>query len=239
MIANGRTRLWMGLALGSVLVVGLSAGLLADRLLADRGLAERGGADARQSHTARRHDDSASVFHFDCRGWEDGRTGTTGDALTEERSSEVRSEAPSDAAPSDAVLSDAVTSDAARSESLREHRSKVTHRMARRLELDPDQVEALEPIMGEAMERSRRYWTGARDDFCAMQRDFHRQVSELLRPEQAARFDEMRYRIRAAGHPHSKRSVDESSNPRMERERHHGDGHRGRDGHRGEAGNCR
>ena len=228
MIANGRTRLWMGLALGSVLVVGLSAGLLADRLLADRGLAERRGADARQSHAARQHDGSASVFHFDCRGWEDGRTATTGDALTEERSSEVRSE-----------TSDAVSSDAARSESLREHRSRVTHRMARRLELDPDQVEALEPIMGEAMERSRRYWTGARDDFCTMQRDFHRQVSELLTPEQATRFDEMRHRIRAAGHPHAKRSVDESSNPRMERGRRHGDGDSGRDGHRGEAGNCR
>lgn len=211
MTPNGRTRLWMGLALGSVLVVGLSAGLLADRLLA-----ERKGADARRSHAAvAPHDGRGSRFHFDCQDWEDERAAAAGNGALD------------------------VQPDADRSEAIREHGSGVTQRMARRLELDPDQVEALEPIVEEAMERSRRYWKGARNDFCTMQRDFHEQVSELLRPEQAARFDEMLRKTRATGHPpRAGRSEAESSRRGPEpmdggrpRERRRG-------GHR-EPGSCR
>ena len=177
----------MGVALGSVLVVGLSAGLLADRFLAERGGAETKAASEAPAHAAR-----PSAFHFDCR-------------EREESSAEA----------TDAPAPDA-GAEPAESEAFHEHRSKMTHRMARRLELDPEQIEALEPIVGEAMVRGRLYWTWARDEFCAMQRDFHRQVGELLRPDQAARFDEMRQDLwRRGGH-------------RGDRDR---DGRDGHDGH--------
>lgn len=158
---NGPVRWWMGVALGSVLVVGLSAGLVADRLLPERRAA------VKEETRTEAHPPRSSMFHFDCRDREEDRE-TTGSSAPE--------------APADA----------ARSEAFDEHRSKMTRRMARRLELDPEQIAALEPIVGEAMLRGRLYWTGARDEFCAMQRDFHRQVGELLRPDQAVRFDEMR-----------------------------------------------
>ncbi|MCY3932492.1 MAG: hypothetical protein OXH70_12300 [Acidobacteria bacterium] len=170
----------MSVALGSVLVVGLSAGLVADRLLPERRAAEKKQDAPAEAHTA----GSSSMFHFDCRGWEEDTNQT------------AASSAPEAAAG------------AARSEAFAEHRLKMTHRMARRLELDAEQIEALEPIVGEAMVRGRRYWTGARDEFCAMQRDFHRQVGELLRPDQAARFDEMSRELWQRGRRHEDRDQD-------------------------------
>ncbi|MDE2976294.1 MAG: hypothetical protein OXU63_02105 [Acidobacteriota bacterium] len=179
-MSNGPTKLWMSVALGSVLVVGLSAGLVADRLLPERRAAERkqdtpGGAHA---------PGPSSMFHFDCRGWDEAANETAATSAPE------------------------AAADAARSEAFTEHRSKMTHRMARRLELDAEQIEALEPIVGEAMVRGRRYWTGARDEFCAMQRDFHRQVGELLRPDQAARFDKMSRELWQRGRRHDDRNQD-------------------------------
>ena len=172
----------MGIALGSVLVVGLSAGLLADRLLADRDGAETKGAAEAPAQGAR-----PSAFHFDC---DEG-----------EESAADAADAAAPEAQSEAAQFEAAQSQATHSEAFLEHRSKMTHRMARRLELDPDQIEALQPIVGEAMVRGRLYWTEARDEFCAMQRDFHRQVGELLRPDQAVRFDEMRQDLwRRGGH---------------------------------------
>ena len=171
-MSNGPTKLWMSVALGSVLVVGLSAGLVADRLLPERRAAEK------KQDAPAHAPGSSSMFHFDCRGWEEDANET------------AASSAPEAAA------------DAVRSEAFAEHRSKMTHRMARRLELDAEQIEALEPIVGEAMVRGRGYWTGARDEFCAMQRDFHRQVGELLRPDQAARFDEMSRELWQRGRRH-------------------------------------
>ncbi len=158
MKSNGATKLWMSVALGSVLVAGLSAGLAANRFLPERRFDAK--KAKKQETRTEAHASRSSVFHFDCRGWEENPSG----------------------APADA----------ARSEISDDHRSKMTRRMARRLELDSDQIAALEPIVGEAMVRGRLYWTGARDEFCALQRDFHRQVEELLRPDQAVRFDEMR-----------------------------------------------
>ena len=185
MMPNGPVKLWMGVALGSVLVVGLSAGLVADRLLPERTEA---------------HAPPSSMFHFDCRGWEqDASEGTA---------------SPGPEAPADA----------ARSEAFDEHRSKMTRRMARRLELDPEQVAALEPIVGEAMVRGRLYWAGARDEFCAMQRDFHRQVGELLRPDQAVRFDEMRRDLWDRNRRHEDRDDDDRG--------------RGRHGDRDSPGEC-
>ncbi|MXX77301.1 MAG: hypothetical protein F4210_04435 [Holophagales bacterium] len=162
-MTNGPTKLWMGVALGSVLVVGVSAGLVADRLLPE----PRAASEKREAPAQARASRSSSMFHFDCRDRE-----------------EDSAEASSSSAPEEPT-------DAARSEAGDEYRAKVTHRMARRLDLDPEQVAALEPIVGEAMVRGRLYWTGAREEFCAMQKDFHRQVGELLRPDQAVRFDEM------------------------------------------------
>ena len=193
-MSNGPTKLWMGVALGSVLVVGLSAGLVADRLLPERHAAVKEQETRMEAHPPR-----SSMFHFDCRDREEDR-GTTA--------------SPAPEAPVDA----------ARSEAADEYRAKVTQRMARRLELDAEQIAALEPIVGEAMMRGRHYWTGARDEFCAMQQDFHRQVGELLRPDQAVRFDEMRRDL-------------------WERSRRHGDrnhdGHgRGRGGDGGSRGEC-
>ena len=196
-MSNGPTKLWMSVALGSVLVVGLSAGLVADRLLPERRAAEKKQDTPGEAHSP----GSSSMFHFDCRGWEDDSSDT------------ATTSAPEAAA------------DAARSEVFAEHRSKMTHRMARRLELDAEQIEALEPIVGEAMVRGRRYWIGARDDFCAMQRDFHRQVGELLRPDQAARFDEMSRELWQRGRRHDDRNRD-------------GRG-RGRGGGDGSPGECR
>lgn len=194
MMSNGPTKLWMGVALGSVLVVGLSAGLVADRLLPERRAAVKEQETRTEAHPPR-----SSMFHFDCPEQDPSET-----------TASPASEAPADAA---------------RSEGFDEHRSKMTRRMARRLELDAEQVAALEPIVGEAMMRGRIYWTGARDEFCAMQRDFHRQVGELLRPDQAVRFDEMRRDL-------------------WERSRRHGDrDHDGRGGGRrgdgGSPGDCR
>lgn len=196
-MSNGPVKLWMGVALGSVLVVGLSAGLVADRLLPERRAADKKQEAMAQAHASR----APSMLHFDCRDSEEG--------------------------PGDATASSApeASADAARSEAAAEYRAKVTQRMARRLELDPEQVAALEPIVGEAMVRGRLYWTGAREEFCAMQREFHRQVGELLRPDQAVRFDEMRRDL-------------------WDRSRRHGDrdhdrrGH-GRHGDEDSAGDCR
>ena len=196
-MSNGPTKLWMSVALGSVLVVGLSAGLVADRLLPERRAAEKKQGTPAEAHAP----GSSSMFHFDCRGWE------------EDANESTASSAPKAAAS------------AARSEAFGEHRSKMTHRMAQRLELDAEQIEALEPMVGEAMVRGRRYWTGARDEFCAMQRDFHRQVGELLRPDQAARFDEMSRELWQRGRRHEDRN-------------HDGRG-RGRRGDDGSLGECR
>lgn len=178
-MSNGPTKLWMSVALGSVLVVGLSAGLVADRLLPERRAAAEKQETATEAHAPR-----SSMFHFDCRGWEQ------------------------DASEATASRAPAASADVARSEAFDEHRSKMTRRMARRLELDPEQITALEPIVGEAMIRGRHYWSGARDEFCAMQRDFHRQVGELLRPEQAVRFDEMRRDLWEGSRRHGDRDHD-------------------------------
>ncbi len=169
----------MGVALGSVLVVGLSAGLVADRLLPDH----RAGDGKQETPAQTDSHRSSSMFHFDCRGWEEDRETTASSAP----------EAPADVA---------------RSEAFDEHRSKMTRRMARRLDLDPEQIAALEPIVGEAMVRGRLYWTGARDEFCTMQRDFHQQVGELLRPDQAVRFDEMRRDLWERSRRHEDRERD-------------------------------
>lgn len=177
MMSNGPTKLWMGVALGSVLVVGLSAGLVADRLLPERRAAVKEQETRTEAHPPR-----SSMFHFDC---------------PEQDPSETTA-SPAPEAPADA----------ARSEAFDEHRSKMTRRMARRLELDAEQIAALEPIVGEAMMRGRHYWTGARDEFCAMQRDFHRQVGELLRPDQAVRFDEMRRDLWERSRRHGDRDHD-------------------------------
>lgn len=195
MMSNGPVKLWMSVALGSVLVVGLSAGLVADRLLPERRAAVK-----KQETRTEEHAPRSSMFHFDCRDREEDSETTASPAP----------EAPADSA---------------RSEAFDEHRSKMTRRMARRLELDAEQLAALEPIVGEAMIRGRLYWTDARDEFCAMQREFHRQVGELLRPDQAVRFDEMRRDL-------------------WERSRRHGDhdhdGHgRGRRGDGDSTGDCR
>ncbi len=195
-MSNGPTKLWMSVALGSVLVAGLSAGLVADRLLPG----DRAGDKTQETPPQTDSHRSSSMFHFDCRGWEEDREATASSAP----------EAPADAA---------------RSEAFDEHRSKMTRRMARRLDLDPEQIAALEPIVGEAMVRGRLYWSGARDEFCAMQRDFHRQVGELLRPDQAVRFDEMR------------RDLWEGSRRRGDRD--HGHDGRGRRDDDGSADGCR
>lgn len=173
---NGSVKLWMSVALGSVLVVGLSAGLVADRLLP-----ERRASVSKQEIRTEAHPPRSSMFQFDCRDAEED---------------------------DETTASLAPAASAARSEAFDEHRSKTTRRMARRLELDPDQMAALEPIVGEAMLRGRLYWTGARDEFCAMQRDFHRQVGELLRPEQAVRFDEMRRDLWERSRRHGDRDHD-------------------------------
>lgn len=178
-MSNGPTRLWMGVALGSVLVVGLSAGLVADRLLPERRAAVKEQKTRTEAHPPR-----SSMFHFDCRGLEQDPGETT------------------------AIPAPEAPADAARSEAFDEHRSKMTRRMARRLELDAEQIAALEPIVGEAMVRGRLYWSGARDEFCAMQRDFHRQVGELLRPDQAVRFDEMRRDLWERSRRHEDRDHD-------------------------------
>lgn len=177
---NGPTKLWMSVSLGSVLVVGLSAGLVADRLLPERRAVEKKQDAPAETHAP----GSSSMFHFDCRGWEEAANDATASSAPE------------------------AAADAARSEAFAEHRLKMTHRMARRLELDAEQIEALEPIVGEAMVRGRRYWTGARDEFCAMQRDFHRQVGELLRPDQAVRLDEMSRELWRRGRRHEDRDRD-------------------------------
>ncbi len=189
-MANGSMKMWMGLALGSALVVGVSAGLVADRLLA-----ERSAVETEPKASSRTHDDRRSRFHFDCRGWE-------------EEQAEGTASPPGEGQPA-----------AANSDSYVEYRSKVTHRMAGRLELDAAQIEALEPIVGEAMERGRLYWTGAHDEFCAMQKDFHRQVGALLRPDQAVRFDEMSEELWKRGRRHYGRGRDGSG-----RDRHQEDG---------------
>ncbi len=176
-MANGSTRLWMGLALGSVLVVGLSAGLLANRLLAERQVVE-----VEEAAPEKTRDAHPSTFHFDCPDSDATPAATTGNAGSEEHL------------------------DAARSEAFRKHRSKMAGRMARRLDLEPEQVEALEPIVEQAMLRGHRYWSGARDEFCSMQREFHRQVSELLSPDQAVRFDEMRLELMERGRRHRGRN---------------------------------
>ncbi len=176
-MANGPTRLWMGLALGSVLVVGLSAGLLVDRLLA-----ERQAADVEAAAHAKTRGAHTTMFHFDCRGAEESRAATTDNGDSEAHA------------------------EAARSDASREHRSKMTRRMARQLELEPEQVEALEPIVEQAMLSGHRYWSGARDEFCSMQREFHRQVSELLSPDQAVHFDEMRLELTERGRRHRGRN---------------------------------
>jgi len=118
------------------------------------------------------------MFHFDCRG-EDRDLAEGADSSAAARTGRARAERP----------------DGVESERFLEYRSKMTRRMARRLELDPEQTAALEPIVGEAMLRGRGYWVEARDEFCAMQRDFLRQVSELLTSEQAGRFEEMRFEL--------------------------------------------
>ncbi len=176
-MANGPTRLWMGLALGSVLIVGLSAGLLADRLLAERQV-----VDVEQAAPEKTRDAHPPTFHFDCPDSEATPAATTGNADSQEHL------------------------DAARSEEFRKHRSRTTRRMARRLDLEAEQVEALEAIVEQAMLRGLRYWSGARDEFCSMQREFHRQVSELLSPDQAVRFDEMRLELTERGRRHRGRN---------------------------------
>ncbi len=157
-------KLWMSVAFVSVLIVGLAAGLVADRLLTGHGAAGRGREDL-----APQRDGRSSKIRFDCRDRDEGL-----------------------AAAAAASSPDTTPADDAMSEAFDRRRSSLTRRMARRLELDAQQVELLEPIVGEAMARSRRYWTEAREEFCAMQRDFHQQVGELLRPDQTALLDDMR-----------------------------------------------
>ena len=60
-MANGPTRLWMVLALGSVLIVGLSAGLLADRSWLSARSVEVEKAAPEKTRGAH-----PPTFHFDC-----------------------------------------------------------------------------------------------------------------------------------------------------------------------------
>lgn len=172
-MAGGRARAWMGLALGSVLVLGLSAGLLADRLLVDRDGERDGRRDRSHAHGA-----GPEMLHFDCRSREENEASATGGLGPAEQRRTI---------------------DADR---LREHSARAAERLGRRLELEPEQIEALEPIVADAMSRSRVYWRGARDEFCAMQMHFHQQVSELLSPDQAARFDEWTAKLAERGQRH-------------------------------------
>ena len=187
-----RFRLWMWLALGSVLVLGLSVGLLADRFLMERGAGKPRGMAGSQAHAPR-----PSMFHFDCQAWEESVAAAATD-------------------PGRAPESEAPPPDLQR-----EHSTRATDRLAHRLELDSGQTEALQAIVDGAMVRSRHYWATARDEFCAMQQEFHRNVSEMLQPEQAARFDEWRKEL-------------------ADRSRHHGGRHRGARSSDGtESGGCR
>ena len=187
-----RFRLWMWLALGSVLVLGLSAGLLADRFLMERGAGEPEGTVGSQAHAIR-----PPMFHFDCQAWEESVAAAAAD-------------------PGRAPETEAPPLDLRR-----EHSTRATDRLAHRLEFDSGQTEALQAIVETAMVRSRRYWVTARDDFCAMQEEFHRNVSEMLQPEQAARFEDWRREL-------------------GERSRHHGGRRRGaRPSDGTESGGCR
>ncbi len=188
-----RFRLWMWLTLGSVLVLGLSAGLLADRFLMERGGGKTKGMAGSRDHAAR-----PPMFLFDCQAWEESVTAAAADPG---RAPETEAPPPPDRH--------------------REHSTRATDRLAHRLELDSGQTEALQAIVETAMVRSRRYWVTARDDFCAMQQEFHRNVSEMLQPEQATRFEEWRREL-------------------ADRSRHHGGRHRGARSSDGtESGGCR
>ena len=137
------------------------------------------------------------MFHFDCQAWEESEAAAAVDPEPEREAAATSSKPASD------------------------YSSGATSRLARRLELDPEQTEALQPIMEGAMARSRQYWMTARDEFCAMQEDFHRNVNAMLRPEQAARFDEWTKEL-------------------AERGRHRGGRHRGaRKSDGTETGGCR
>ena len=125
-MAGGRARAWMGLALGSVLVLGLSAGLLADRLLVDR---DAGRGERRdRSHE---HGSGPPMLHFDCRSWEENEASAAGG------------------------LEPAEQTETTNADRLREHSARAAERLGRRLELEPEQIAALEPIMADAMSRSR------------------------------------------------------------------------------------
>lgn len=192
MMGTPRFRPWMWLALGSVLVLGLSTGLLADRLLGERGGGRDKRADGSEARAARQ-----PMFHFDCRG---SRENAAGAAV-----------APDPGQDAGLRLSDR----------LREHSVGATQHLAHRLELDPEQTETLRPIMEAAMVRSRHYWVRARDEFCAMQEEFHRSVGEVLNEEQAARFDAWRSEL-------------------ADRSRRHGGRHRGARSSGGpDSGGCR
>ena len=187
-----RFRLWMWLALGSVLVFGLSAGLLADRFLGERG----GGRDKRAAGSEARSA-RQPMFHFDCQASQESAAGAAAD-----------SGPGPEAGPR-------------LSERLRGHSAGATQRLAHRLELDPEQTETLRAIMEDAMVQSSHYWVSARDEFCTMQEEFHRNVGEMLDAEQAARFDEWRSEL-------------------ADRSRHRGGRHRGTHSSDGsDSGGCR
>lgn len=189
-----RFRMWMWLALGSVLVLGVSTGLLADRLFTDHG-----GDRAKAERSGPRHDARGPEFQFDCREWESRQTDAAADSGPETETEEA------DRVP----------------RRFRDHSAKVADRLAERLELDPEQAEALVPVMEGAMIRSRSYWTTAREDFCAMQEEFRRDVTGLLRPEQAERFEEWWKKLSRHDRRHGGR---------------HGDGHAGESA---DSGGCR
>ncbi len=163
MTGGGPVRTWMAVALGSAFVLGLSVGVVADRLF-ERD--EVGAEPARTSESER--STGRAMFHFDCRAWQEEQAALTGRVLDEEPAPE-----------------------AARARQHDENGVELTHRMARKLDLDAEQTVALATVVAEAMDRGRRYWSAARDDFCSMQRDFHDSVRSLLRSEQEPHFDHL------------------------------------------------
>lgn len=78
-----------------------------------------------------------------------------------------------------------------------EHRDYLVRGLRKRLDLDAEQVGALETLLEEKREGARLYWTRTRDAYCRMQSSFRSDIRGLLRPEQAEVYDELLRRVDA------------------------------------------